>query len=172
MKKFIAFITLIGAIGFAGDLDYTTAQVNSAISDAIVQLGAGGYSASTNMTSTNGVWVDVPSSFIIPYVSGFDYVSGSTVVYTNGTRTFCFLGSCSLTAQAQGSRLQVGLETNGVYVVGSSSGERTFATGTSGSMSYNFPLTLHEGDTVGLVLQSSADDTVTINTWQSTAIRY
>ena len=191
MKKItglIALITLIGTVCFAGQTvsnltlvgsitlaedEYTTGQVGDAVGDAVNQWGAAGYSVPTNVTVAANTWTDVPASFTIPYVSGFEYLSGSTVTYTNGARDFLFLGSCSLqTTSDNGALIQVGLETNGVFVVGSSSGERSFSIGTAGSMSYLFPLMLEAGDTIGLVVRSDSAMTITINTWQSGAIRF
>ena len=167
----VSNITLVGSVTLEED-EYTAAEVGSAVGDALAQWGAWGYSADTNVTVDADTWTDVPASFTVTYASGFEYLSGATVTYTNGTRAFLFLGSCSITAGSQGSTIQVGIETNGVYVAGSTSGPRAFAVGASGSMSYNVHVTLDEGDTVGLVIRSGAGQTIDINTWQSTAIRF
>ncbi|GAF78438.1 unnamed protein product, partial [marine sediment metagenome] len=128
----------------------------------------------TNVTVDADTWTDVPASFVIPYVSGFGYVSGSTIEYTNSTsHAFWLLGNVSMTAGQANSLIEVGLETNGVTVVGSTSGQRKFSTTTdAGSVSYGFPLTLEEGDTIGLIIKSDAGQTITIQTWQSGAIRF
>jgi len=175
MKKLFLLTLLACTAGFAQLIEppFTKDQVDDGISDSISQLGAGGWSTETNVTVLANTWTDVPASFTVPYASGFDYVSGSTIVYTNGTREFLFMGSCSLeTTTDNGALIQVGIETNGVFVAGSSSGERSFAINTAGSLSYNFPLQLMDDDTVGLVIRSSASQTIGINTWQSAAIRF
>ena len=93
MKKLL--LVLLPMVCFCGTLDYTTEQVNDAVGDAFAQLGAAGYSTATNVTVEAGVWTNVPAGFITHYVSGFDYVSGSTITYTNKARAFLFGGSCS-----------------------------------------------------------------------------
>ena len=155
-------------------LTHSASDIEEAHADEINQYGAAGYSASTNVAVLTGVWTDAPASFIIPYSSGFEYVSNSTIRYVNGTKAFLFGGSCSLTSGAANKLIEVGIETNGVYLVGSTSGARKFSTTTdSGSMSYAIPITISSNDTVGLVIKCvDADQTITINTWQSWAIRF
>ena len=156
MKKLIIALTLVASVAFGlVEKPFTQDQV------------------ATNVTVSADTWTDVPASFTIPYVSGFSYVTNSTIQYDNGDRWFLFGGNVSLNAGSSQTFIEVGLETNGVYVAGSTSGTRKFATSTdSGSMSYTFPLQLSDGDTVGLVIRSPTGQTITINTWQSYAIRF
>ena len=162
----------VGTMTICGD-EYTCEQVSDTVGDALNQWGASGYATATNVTVLANTWTDVPGSFVIPYARGFDYISDSTIVYTNGTRQFLFLGNASLVAGSVGSLIEIGLETNGVYVVGSTSGQRKFQNTTdAGSVSYNRALNVNSNDTVGLVIRSPTGQTITINTWQSTAIRF
>jgi hypothetical protein len=177
MNKIIAgaVALLIAGICIAGTLDYTTEQVNHAVRDNVESIGAGGYSTVTNLSVLTGQWTDVPASFVIPYASGFEYVSGSTVRYVGeADHTFLFGGSCSLTSGTINKLIEVGLEINGVYLTGSSSGQRKFSSiSDSGSMSYAIPVALSSNDTVGLVIKCpDGDIDITINTWQSWAIRF
>jgi hypothetical protein len=175
MRKLILALALIGTVSFGQLIDppFTQGQVDDGISDSISQLGAGGYSIATNVVVLADTWTDIPASFVIPYVSSFEYVTNSTVRYINGDRAFALLGSCSLSTDSDnGALIQVGLETNGVYVAGSSSGERSFSIGTAGSLSYNYALNLSSNDTVGLVVRSTAGQNIIVNTWQSIAIRF
>lgn len=173
MKKIITLIALFAGLSFAGTLTNTTAEVQEVIDQEINQYGAGGYSAATNVTLVSGVWTDVPGAFTIPYVSGFSYVSGSTIEYNNGARWMLFQGSVALQSGASSVDVEVGLETNGVYVVGSSPGVRSFANSADkGSLSYAFPIYVTDGMQIGLVVKSTKNQTLTINGWQSVAIRF
>jgi len=172
--KIILALMFIGAVAFGlVEKPFTQDQVDDAIFVSVNQLGAGGYSATTNVTVSADTWTDVPASFTIPYVSGFSYVTNSTIQYDNGDRWFLFGGNVSINAGVNITNIEVGLETNGVFVVGSTSGPRYFTTsGDQGSMSYAFPLLLSNGDKVGLVIKGDKTQTITINAWQSYAIRF
>ena len=180
MKNIIIGLLLIAAgVAQAGQLDYTTAQVNTVVGDDIAQYGAGGYlTSSVTNTCTENVWEPVIGcDFTIPFVSGFSFVTNSTIQYDNGPRWFKFTGSIGIEATiAQTHAVALGLETNGVYLAGSTSGPREFdSDGQKGSVSFAVPIYLEDGDTVGLVIQvtdESGDTDVIINSWQSNATRY
>ena len=173
MKKTIIMMTLLAGFSFAGQLDYTTEQINDVIADGYNQYGASGYSSSTNVVVDGTNWTNMPGSFTIPLASGFEYVSASTMRYTNGGRWFLLIGSASIDAGAVGTRIEIGIETNGVPIEASSSGQRLFAqTGDEDELNYHFPVYMSSNDTVGVIIKGDASQTITINKWQSTAIRF
>jgi hypothetical protein len=156
------------------ELTYTAAQIDHATKDNIESVGAGGYSAASSVAVLADTWTDAPASFTIPYVSGFEYVSGSTIRYI-GTEdhSFLFGGSCSLSSGTPVTLIQVALEVNGVLLAGSTTGPRYFSNQSdSGSLSYGIPITLSTNDTVGLVVYADKPQTIDINTWQSWAVRF
>ena len=176
MKKLIIGLLLIGGGALAGQLDYTTEQVNTVIGDDIAQYGAGGYLASPTLNDiTAGVWHPFTNgTFTIPFVSGFEFVANSTIRYINGPRWFKMTGSVGISSGiAQTTTLEVGIETNGIYVAGSTSGPRNFSSdGESGSMSFQVPIYLTSNDTVGLVIKGDKINDPVVNTWQSNITRY
>lgn len=171
--KWILPTALLSGVAFGGSLPFTTPVVSGAIANEVNQFGAAGYSVATNVTVDADTWTDVPASFIIPYSSGFNYVNGSTIVYTNGPKCYLFGGSLSISSGASVTYIEVGIETNGVYVVGSTTGPRYFSSSSdSGSLSYAFPIELTNGDTIGLVIKSDKGQTIVINAWHYWTLRF
>lgn len=173
MKKMIIGLALLAGLVYGGTLTNTTAEVQEVVDQELNQYGAAGYAEATNVTVLADTWTDVPGSFVIPYVSGFSYVSGSTIEYNNGPRWVMFSGSVALQAGVSVTDVEIGLETNGVTVVGSSPGARYFASANDkGSLSYGFPLYCTDGLQIGLVIKADKAQTITINGWQSWALRF
>ena len=179
MKKIIITLLVAGAgLCWAGQLDYTTEQVNKVIGDDIAQYGAGGYLVShcTN-TCTENVWEPLTNcTFSIPFVSGFEFVTNSTIRYVNGPRWFSLVGNIAVeNAESQTMDVEFGAETNGVYVVGSTSGARSLTSGQKGSVSFSIPVYLTSNTTVGLVSKVTVrggESDIIVNSWQSNISRY
>jgi len=177
MKKLV-MVLLVGLGGLVLAQEHTQTQFDTVVGDDLAQYGAGGnlQSACTNTLVEADGWTSLTNcTFDIPFVSGFEFVTNSTIVYTNGGRWFNVSGSVGLQSTVtQTHSIEVGIATNGVYVGGSTSGPRDFDTaGQKGSVSFQAPVYLNQNDTLGLVLKiNDRDEDVIVNTWQSNASRY
>lgn len=177
MKKIIALTLLAGSV-LAGQLDYTASQVNSVVGDDLNQYGAAGHleSPCTNTLVEADGWTSFTNcTFDIQFASGFEFVTNSTVRYVDGARWFTYEGCVGLQSTVtQTHSFEVGIETNGVYVDGSTSGPRDFDTaGQKGSVSHQVPVYLQSNDTVGLVIKvNDRDEDVIVNAWQSKLSRF
>jgi len=178
MKKtmIILAITLAGALAFG----HAQEDVDTVIADDLAQYGASGYlTAPVVNECTEDEWEPLIGSdlFTVTFVSGFSFVADSTVEYDNGPRVFDFSGNVSATNdESQGCIIEFGLELNGVYVAGSTSGPRDLGAGESCSVSYGAAIELSDGDQIGLVTRVTSstptENTITFNVWRSNAARY
>ena len=177
MKKYITLL-LVAMTSIAVAQQHTQAQFDTVVADDLAQYGASGNleSATTNTLTQAGGWTSLTNcTFNIPFVSGFEFVTNSTVRYTDGARWFAYSGSVGLQSTVtQTHSFEVGIETNGVYVEGSSSGPRDFDTaGQKGSVSFQSPVYLQSNDTIGLVIKiNDRDEDVIVNTWHSRLQRF
>jgi len=177
MKTFIIAL-LIGLSGLAGQLDYTTVEVNTVVADDLAQYGASGYlSAPCTNTCTENVWEPLTNCvFTVPFVSGFSFVANSTIEYDNGLRWFAYTGGVAVeNLESQIMEVEFGIMTNGVYVAGSSSGPRSLLQGQKGNLTVLSEVNITDGDQVGLcsrVTDRGGESDIGINSWNSKLSRF
>lgn len=176
MKKLAVFLVAFALTFMA--LGYTKAQVDEAVGNEVNQWGASGHLSNAPVTNSPAVadtWYAFTNcTFTIPYVSGFEFVTNSTIAWTNGTRWINFGGNVSATVASVNKFVEFGVMTNGTYVTGSSSGPRKFTSTTdAGSVSYSCPLQVTNGMQIGLCYKNVTDTTdVIIEAWTSWAMRF